>query len=77
MDDIAGYTLGTVWVEQYTVFSDVPYAVFKVSLSTLSNRYDRSWRKKPFGVLLHEKKSLLYLHQSDYDLCREPNPVSG
>ena len=56
MDDIAGYTLGTVWVEQYTVFSDVPYAVFKVSLSTLSNRYDRSWRKKPFGVLLHEKK---------------------
>ena len=43
MDDIAGYTLGTVWVvEQYTVFSDVPYAVFKVSLSTLSNKYDRS-----------------------------------
>ena len=42
MDDIAGYTLGAVWVEQYTVFWDVPYVVLKVTFSTLGNRYDNS-----------------------------------
>ena len=72
MDDIAGYTLGAVWVvEQYTVFSDVPYAVFKVSLSTLSNRYDRSWRKKPFGVLLHEKKNHCCICTNLTTICAE------
>ena len=43
LTSLAGiYTLGTAWVEQYTVFWDVPYAVLKVALYTKQQVWTRN-----------------------------------
>ena len=63
------YTLGTAWVEQYTVFWDVLYVVLKVTLSTLGNRYEQKTR-----VLLYEKVAAVFA--PIWQQSREANPLS-
>ena len=49
------YTLGTAWVEQYTVFWDVPYAVQKVALYTKQQVWTRN------TCLLYEKVAAVFV----------------